>query len=122
MCREIRCDEKSENFCKCGIVYLLGLDSHPTRALGRRTSYPPLRVGTTYSSYFGRRRIVKLIMRCRNFKTIAMEVVARHRWRFRECLRLLYKLCSTNFTMEQLHKNLEFVKYVLSQLHPFSTN
>ena len=31
---------------------------------------------------------------------------------YRGCLALLYELCSTNSTIEQLHKKLEFVEYL----------
>ena len=40
---------------------------------------------------------------------------------FRGCLWLLHKLCSTNSTIEQFKKKLEFV-YYLSQLYPFFSN
>ena len=37
--------------------------------------------------------------------------------KFRGCLALLYELCSTNSTMEQLHKKLEFVEYLVRCSH-----
>ena len=36
---------------------------------------------------------------------------------FRGCLGLLHKLCSTNSTVEQLHKKLEFVEYLFRCSH-----
>jgi len=36
---------------------------------------------------------------------------------YRGCLGLLHKLCSTNSTMEQLHKKLEFVEYLFRCSH-----
>ena len=39
------------------------------------------------------------------------------RRRLRGCLGLLHKLCSTNSTVEQLHKKLEFVEYLFRCSH-----
>jgi hypothetical protein len=39
---------------------------------------------------------------------------------FRGCLELLHKLYSMNSTVEQLHKKLEFVKYLFRCSHNFT--
>jgi hypothetical protein len=37
----------------------------------------------------------------------------------RGCLGLLHKLCSINFTMEELHKNIEFAEHPFRCSHNF---
>jgi len=77
-----------------------------------KNSVTSFRIGTDYKRTLGLLYMTSMIHLWQTQPDLDLGAV-------RGCLGLLCELCSTNFTVEQLHKKLEFVEYLFSCSHNF---